>query len=111
MLTTRNKMKLPFLPYLAALTVVISTAEAKLELPRVFGDDMVVQRDKPVQVWGWADKGAQVAVEFSGQSKKTTADDSGKWLLALDASPHGQTFHGCHACKCQAAGTDSENRH
>jgi sialate O-acetylesterase len=87
MLTTRNKMKLPFLPYLAALTVVISTAEAKLELPRVFGDDMVVQRDKPVQVWGWADKGAQVAVEFSGQSKKTTADDSGKWLLALDAMP------------------------
>ena len=87
MITTRIKMKLPFAPYLAALTVVLSTAEAKLELPRVFGDDMVVQRDKPVQVWGWADKGAQVAVEFSGQSKKTTADDSGKWLLALDAMP------------------------
>ena len=87
MLTTRIKMKLPFLPYLAALTVVLSTAEAKLELPRVFGDDMVVQRDKPVQVWGWSDKGAQVAVEFSGQIKKTTADDEGKWLLALDAMP------------------------
>ena len=87
MTIARNKLKLPFAPYLAALAVVLSTAEAKLELPRVFGDDMVLQRDKPVQVWGWAGKGAQVEVEFSGQSKKTTTDDSGKWLLALDAMP------------------------
>lgn len=69
---------------IAAICLSLTTAEAKLELPRVFGDDMVVQRDKPVRVWGWGDKGDAVTVEFAGQSKKVTVGDDGKWLLTLD---------------------------
>ncbi len=68
----------------AAGMLTLSLAEAKLELPRVFGDNMVVQRDKPAQVWGWGDKGDSITVVFNGQSKKTTVGDDGKWLLALD---------------------------
>jgi sialate O-acetylesterase len=59
----------------------------KLELPRVFGDGMVVQRDKPAHVWGWGDKGDAVSVEFNGQTGKTTVGDDGKWLLTLDPMP------------------------
>ena len=72
---------------IAGLFLSLATGEAKLELPRVFGDDMVVQRDKPVQVWGWGDKGAAVTVEFSGQSKKATVGENEKWVLTLDAMP------------------------
>jgi sialate O-acetylesterase len=72
---------------IAGISLALSTAEAKLALPRVFGDDMVVQRDKPVRVWGWGDKGDAVTVEFSGQSKRASVGDDGKWLLTLDAMP------------------------
>ena len=79
--------KSSILTLMTGVSLALSTAEAKLELPRVFGDDMVVQRDKPVRVWGWGDKGDAVTVEFSGQSKNATVGDNGKWLLTLDAMP------------------------
>jgi sialate O-acetylesterase len=45
---------------------------------------MVLQRDKPAPVWGWADPGTTVTVEFAGQKKSSTADDAGEWRVALD---------------------------
>ena len=60
------------------------TAEAKLELPRVFGEGMVMQRGKPARVWGWGDKGDAITVAFDGQTKTTAVGADGKWLLALD---------------------------
>ena len=54
-----------------------------MELPRVFGDGMVVQRAKPVKVWGWGDKGDSISVAFNGQTKLATVGDDGKWLLEL----------------------------
>ena len=44
---------------------------------------MVLQQEKPVHIWGWAEPGEQVEVSFAGQTKKTKADKSGKWLVAL----------------------------
>ena len=69
---------------LAPLTVLHA---ADLKLASVFTDHMVLQRDKPVPVWGWAKAGGNVSVEFAGQTKMTTADASGKWLVKLDAMP------------------------
>jgi len=63
------------------------TLEAKLELPRIFGDHMVVQRDKPLNVWGWGDKGDSVTVEFCGQTRTAPADSEGKWHLTLEPMP------------------------
>jgi sialate O-acetylesterase len=56
-----------------------------LRLPSIFSDHMVLQSGKAVPVWGWADPGEQVAVEFAGQSMSTTANADGKWTLKLDA--------------------------
>ena len=70
-----------------SLSLSLSLAEAKLELPRLFGDHMVVQRDKPVKVWGWGERGESITVGFNGQTKTTTVGDDGKWLLALDPMP------------------------
>jgi len=56
---------------------------ADLKLAAVFGDHLVLQRDKPVPVWGWADPGEKITVEFAGQAKTATADAAGKWMVKL----------------------------
>ena len=57
---------------------------ADLKLPALFSDHMVLQRDKAVAVWGWADADEEITVEFAGQKKSAKADASGKWSLRLD---------------------------
>ena len=75
--------------FVLALTVLLpSLAEATLELPRVFGDGMVVQRTKPVHVWGWGDQGDSISVEFNGQTKKTAV---GKTRKPVDDPVWGMT--------------------
>ena len=48
-----------------------------------FCDHAVLQRDRPVAVWGKADPGEKVTVEFAGQSLSTAADAAGKWRVEL----------------------------
>lgn len=57
----------------------------ELRLPSIFSDHMVLQRDKPMAIWGWADAGETVTVSFGGQSKSAVAGADGRWLLRLDA--------------------------
>ena len=66
---------------------------AAVEFATPFGDGMVLQRDRPVPVWGTADAGAAVEVRFAGQVKKTVAGANGDWRVTLDplsASKTGQ---------------------
>ncbi len=60
-------------------------ARADVKLPNVLGSHMVLQRDMPVPVWGWADAGEEVTVEFAGQKETATADDKGRWKVVLKA--------------------------
>lgn len=61
----------------------LSVAQADVRLPKVFSDHMVLQRDIPVPVWGWADPGEKVTVKMAGQSVTATADSEGKWQIKL----------------------------
>jgi sialate O-acetylesterase len=58
------------------------SAQADVKLPVIFSDRMVLQRDQKVPVWGWADEGEKVTVEFAGQKAETTAK-GGKWSVTL----------------------------
>jgi len=60
-----------------------STALAEVALPAVFGDNMVLQRELPVPVWGTASPGEKVTVSFAGQTVTTAADGRGKWMVTL----------------------------
>jgi len=78
---------------LAALTALASSAQAEVKLASVFTDSMVLQCDMPAPVWGWADAGEEVTVQFGGQKKKAVAGKDGKWQVNLDklsatAEPH-----------------------
>lgn len=69
--------------------------QAELRLPNIFGDHMVVQRDKPVRIWGWADKGESVTVSFAGEDRSATANDAGRWAVSLnglEANASGQNL-------------------
>jgi sialate O-acetylesterase len=70
-----------------ALLIVSPAVFGELQLASVFSDSMVLQRGKPVPVWGTGAPGEKVLVEFSGQSKSTVADADGKWRVNLDSLP------------------------
>ncbi len=59
---------------------------AELKLATIFSDHMVLQCDKPLTVWGWADPDESVTVSFGGQSKSVITSVNGKWFLKLDPS-------------------------
>jgi sialate O-acetylesterase len=69
----------------AATGFMASPARAELKLPSVIDDNMVLQRDMPIPIWGWADAGQTVAVTFAGKTVSATADKDGKWMVRLPA--------------------------
>ena len=58
---------------------------AEVEMPKVFTNNMVLQRELPVTIWGRADSQEDVTVAFSDQTLKTTADENGQWSVTLKA--------------------------
>ena len=60
-----------------------SVAHAELKLAGIFSDHMVLQREQPVPIWGWADKGRVVTVKFDDQNVTATVDESGTWQAIL----------------------------
>ncbi len=75
-------------------------ARAEVKLPALFSDNMVLQRDKPVAVWGWASDGEKVTVKIDDAQAITEARD-GKWkvyLPKMDAGgPHTLTVSGSNS--------------
>ena len=55
-----------------------------LRMPHVFGNNMVLQRNAPVPVWGDAKPNAPVTVHFNTQTRTTITDSQGHWRLNLD---------------------------
>ncbi|WP_202839427.1 sialate O-acetylesterase [Luteimonas saliphila] len=78
---------------LLLLGLWLTTASAHaVELPRVFSDGMVLQRDRPIIVWGRADAGARIEVALEGDRARATADADGAWRVALPARVAGGPF-------------------
>ena len=67
------------------LTPLSSLFAGELKLAAMFSDHMILQRDRPVPVWGWSDAGVEVTVDCAGQTRTAVADTSGRWMVKLDA--------------------------
>ena len=65
---------------------------AEVRLPNVLSDHAVLQRDRPVHLWGMATPGAHLVARFHGQSATTNADDLGRWSLYLQPEAAGGPF-------------------
>src|SRR5258706_7246200 len=71
------------------LALVACNLRADVHLHALFSDNMVLQRGMAVPVWGWADEGEQVTVEYGGQVAKAWAL-GGKWMVRLKKLKTGE---------------------
>ncbi|MFN8353009.1 MAG: sialate O-acetylesterase [Spirosomataceae bacterium] len=79
--------------YISVLLILVTlSAWADVKLPRVFSSHMVLQRNAPIPVWGWADKNEKVSISFNGQVQITKADATGKWMVKLNAIEAGGPY-------------------
>ena len=74
---------------LSLLLLAPQCCQAELKLSPVFGDSMVVQRDKPIHVWGWTSADTDVRVELAGHEGTAKSDSSGRFDVMLDPLPAG----------------------
>lgn len=65
---------------------------ANVRLPKLVGDNMVLQRNVQIPVWGWADKGEKITVTFNGKAYAATPNPQGKWMVTLPATPAGGPY-------------------
>ncbi|MCA9412253.1 MAG: 9-O-acetylesterase [Candidatus Omnitrophica bacterium] len=61
----------------------------KLSVAPLFTDHMVLQRDQPIAVWGWAEPGREVTVTLEDHESSSITDPSGKWRTTLPAMNAG----------------------
>lgn len=67
-------------------------ADAKVKLPALISDGMVLQREQSVKVWGTADAGENITIEFQKKSYHATADANGQWSITLPPLKAGGPF-------------------
>lgn len=80
---------------LLAMAVVVIPCQAAetqtagaLKVHSIFNSNMVIQRDKPITVWGWAKPGQAVSVELGGEKADATAGEGkGRWEVTFPARP------------------------
>lgn len=72
---------------LVGTLLICNSALAELTVSKLFGDGMVLQRDKPVNIWGWAKPGGQIQAEFAGQRIDAKVAGDGKWVATFEPMP------------------------
>jgi sialate O-acetylesterase len=77
---------------LAILVFALNTGKAEVTLARIFGNNMVLQQNAPIPVWGWAAPGEKVAVWLAKQALATRAGNDGKWMLTFKPIPAGGPY-------------------
>src|SRR5665213_3446913 len=68
------------------------SAEAEVRLPKVFASHMVLQREMPLVIWGWAQPHETVTVTLSSATSQAQANERGEWKVTLPAMKAGGPF-------------------
>lgn len=87
---------------MSLLLLALALPAQALELPLLFSDGAVLQRDRPLPVWGWAKPGTKVEVAFDGHATTATTSAEGAWRVELPARAAG----GPYALKIREHGGD-----
>lgn len=74
------------------LLITINPSFGDVRLPKLVSDGMILQRETPVKIWGWADAGEKVNVKFNNQTFETIASADGKWIVMLPPQKAGGPF-------------------
>ena len=70
---------------LAAMALIATGAQAKVKLPHILGDNMIIQQDSEANLWGWDKPGTTVKVTTSWSSRTYSAQTGkdGKWAVKV----------------------------
>ncbi len=81
---------------IVALTALVASGcaslQAQIRLPHVLSDHAVLQRDRPIHVWGWSTAGSKITARLHGQDASATANNDGEWSLYLNPEQAGGPF-------------------
>jgi sialate O-acetylesterase len=77
---------------LLLLLFVFIRANANVTMPGIFGSNMVLQRNQPIPVWGWAKPNETIVVTLNKQKKTVKADQNGDWMVKLSPESAGGPF-------------------
>src|ERR1700722_6019594 len=67
-------------------------AQGQVRVPRLVSDGMVLQRDIPIRIWGFASPGEQITVKFDGETAGGVTDDNGRWLVIFAPKKAGGPY-------------------
>jgi len=88
----KTRVKIQFILLLLSMLLGLNAC-AKITLPNLVGDNMVLQRRTKLPVWGWSFSGEKVQVIFKGHTYQSApADKNGKWMVTLNASEAGGPY-------------------
>jgi len=76
----------------AFLFLISISSFGQLKLPRLIRDGMILQREVPVKIWGWASGGEKVTLQFNNQSFNTVTGKDEKWQIMLPAQKAGGPY-------------------
>jgi sialate O-acetylesterase len=74
------------------LLLLSQTVFCEVRLPALISDGMVLQREADVKIWGWADEGENVKVDFNAKTFNTSAGPNGQWEVVLSPMKAGGPF-------------------
>lgn len=77
---------------LCLLFATFNIVTAAIKLPSIFSDNMVLQRNATIKIWGWSDKNATVSAILNGQTVKAKANRQGYWMVTFPPMPHGGPY-------------------
>lgn len=77
--------------FLLLSILLFGPMSGQLRLPAIFSDHMVLQRDQPNHLWGWAGPGKEVQVDFLGKTYPAMANKNGQWSVYLEPIKAGVT--------------------
>ena len=80
--------------FIFCMSVILGTASlsAKIRLPKLVSDRMVLQRNTELKIWGWCGQDERVTVRFQGKYYDATPDVEGKWFVTLPPQQAGGPF-------------------
>src|SRR3954471_11834518 len=80
--------------FLGIVSILLSqhAGLSQVRLPKIVGNGMILQRNTPVTIWGWAVEGEKITVSFNNKTYSAVADGNGKWKVALSPAKEGGPY-------------------
>ncbi len=88
----KAEIKKVYLLIFSLLLLLSIQSVAQVKLPQIVRDSMILQRDVPVNIWGWSAVNEKVSIKFNGKTYKTKGNTDGKWIIKLPSTKAGGPY-------------------